>query len=79
MTVSCYAGYQGEETPRSFTVEDGGARRIAVTEVEARWREPGWRAFRVRGDDGRCYLLRQEVASGDWEVRPGGTRKRHLP
>jgi len=73
VTVSCYAGYRGEETPRRFTVETdepGSAHReIEVVAVERRWREPRWRAFRVRGDDGRSYELRLEVESGRWEAR----------
>lgn len=73
MKVSCYAGYRGEETPRRFTLEAGGPgsgpREIEVVDVEERWREPRWRAFRVRGDDGRTYELRQDVESGRWEVR----------
>lgn len=70
MKVSCYAGYRGEETPRRFTLEaeDGGSREIDVVAVEERWREPHWRAFRVRGDDGKSYLLRQELDSGRWDL-----------
>lgn len=73
MKVSCYAGYRGEETPRRFTLETGGPgsgrREVEVVAVEARWREPGWRAFRVCGDDDRTYELRQDVESGRWELR----------
>lgn len=72
MKVSCYAGYRGEETPRRFTLETGetcaGPRDVQVVAVEERWREPRWRAFRIRCDDGRSYELRQDVESGRWEL-----------
>ena len=63
--VECYAGYRGEETPRRFTL---AGRRVGVVAVEARSREPRWRVFRVRGDDGREHRLRQAVDSGQWEL-----------
>lgn len=64
-TVECYAGYRGEETPRRLTL---AGRTIEVVEVIERRREPGRRGFRVRGDDGRTYGLRQDMKSGAWEV-----------
>jgi hypothetical protein len=63
--VECYAGYRGEETPRRFTL---GGREVQVVAVVERWREPRWRVFRVRGDDGREYRLRQAIGSGRWEL-----------
>jgi len=65
--VECYAGYRGEESPRRFTV---AGRQVEIVTIEARWQEPGRRGFRVRGDDGRLYRLRQNESSGDWEVAP---------
>jgi hypothetical protein len=63
--VERYAGYRGEETPRRFTL---GGRKVQVVAVVERWREPRWRGFRVRGDDGRENRLRQAVGSGRWEL-----------
>ena len=34
VTVEAYAGYKGEETPRTFTLEGS---RLLVSEVVARW------------------------------------------
>jgi len=65
--VECSAGYRGEESPRRFTLD---GRWLEVVVVEAQWREPGCRVFRVRGDDGRLYRLRQSESSGEWEVVP---------
>lgn len=65
-TVECYAGSRGDETPRRFFVGD---REVEVVAVEGRWREPRWRIFRVRGDDGAVYRLRQAVDTGRWELK----------
>ena len=63
--VECHAGYRGEEEPRAFTL---GATRFAVLEIADRWVEPAHRYFKVRVEDGRRFILRHDVASGDWEL-----------
>lgn len=63
--VECYAGYRGEETPRAFFLGD---RRIDVVEVRDCWLAPDHRYFKIEGDDGGLYILRQDVASGKWEL-----------
>jgi hypothetical protein len=63
--VTSYAGYRGDETPRRFRI---GEKEHEVKEVVARWLEPGFRWFKVRGQDGGTYLLRQHVESWKWEL-----------
>ena len=63
--VECYAGFRGDEVPRRFSI---GPRHVEVTEVLDRWMSTEHRYFRVRGDDGRVYLLRQDSALGHWEL-----------
>jgi hypothetical protein len=63
--VECHAGYRGDETPRRFHLE---AKTIEVAAILGRWREPGALFFRVRGFDGRAYLLRRDEQAGRWEV-----------
>jgi hypothetical protein len=63
--VECHAGYRGDEEPRAFTL---GERRFAVVEIVDRWLAPDHRYFRVKADDGRVLVLRQDAASGDWEL-----------
>jgi hypothetical protein len=64
VTVECYAGHRGEETPRALVI---GSRRVAVVEVLDRWLAPEHRYFKVRGDDGDVYILRHCPAHG-WEL-----------
>jgi len=63
--VECYAGYQGEETPRRF--ELAGA-KIEIAEVVDRWLAPDRRYFKVRDGDGDFYILRNDVAAERWEL-----------
>ena len=63
--VECYAGYRGEERPRRFQMGD---QRVEVARVIDRWLEPDYRCFRVLGDDGTTYVLRQHVESWTWEL-----------
>lgn len=63
--VECYAGYRGEETPRRFVI---GARRIEVLDVVDRWLAPDHRYFKLRGNDGGTYILREDVAGQRWEL-----------
>ena len=63
--VECHAGYRREETPRRFHRK---GRTIEITEILARWTEPDARLFRVRGNDGRFYVLRLDERMQRWEV-----------
>lgn len=63
--VECYAGHRGEETPRAFFVGD---RRVTVAQELDRWLAPDHRYFKVRGDDGNSYIIRHDVAAGEWEL-----------
>jgi hypothetical protein len=75
--VACYAGHRAETEPRRLFI---GRREVAVTEVIDRWLDPQHRYFKLRGDDGGIYLVRQDTLSGQWELtlfdsgRRDGTR-----
>jgi hypothetical protein len=63
--VECYAGHRGEETPRTLTIGD---RRVRVVEVLDRWLAPDHRYFKLKGDDGDEYVVRQDTSSDTWEL-----------
>ena len=65
LRVECYAGYQGEETPRRFFL---GERAREVVDVVDRWLGPDHRYFKVRADDGGTYILRWDLVQGLWEL-----------
>lgn len=65
LSVECHAGHRGDETPRALTID---GRRVAVIEVLDRWLAPDHRYFKLKGDDGDVYIVRQDTASSTWEL-----------
>jgi hypothetical protein len=65
ITVECYAGHRGEQTPRTIGLGD---RRLEIVEVLDQWLAPDHRYFKVRGGDGHIYIVRQDVESQAWEL-----------
>lgn len=63
VSVTCYAGYRGDQTPRLLIIGD---REIRVRSVNSRWHDPDYRYFKVLGDDGRVYRLRFDGSF--WEL-----------
>jgi hypothetical protein len=63
--VECYAGYRGEQEPLAFWL---GERRVAVRAIIDRWFAPTQRWFKIDADDENMYVLRQDEATGDWEI-----------
>lgn len=64
VSVECYAGYRGEETPVRLRLGD---RLVEVDEVLDRWLAPDHRYFKVRTVEG-IYILRHDITSGEWEL-----------
>ena len=75
--VECYAGHRADSEPRRLRI---GQRELAVTDIIDRWLAPHHRYFKLRGDDGGIYLLRQDTIEDRWEMtlynsgRHGNTR-----
>ncbi|HET8668881.1 MAG TPA: hypothetical protein VFM10_12935 [Terriglobales bacterium] len=65
LTVDAYAGYKGEETPRSFTLD---GRKLDVREVVDRWYSETYSYFRVHANDGQRYVLRFDLDEDCWEL-----------
>ena len=63
--VECHSGHRGEETPRRFRL---GERTTEVEELLDCWLAPDHRYFRLRGDDGAVYILRNDVIADAWEL-----------
>jgi hypothetical protein len=67
--VTAYAGYRGEEEPRSFILD---GRKIVVIRIVERWVEQTAdsgnrrRCFRVTGSDEHTHLLCCHEPANDW-------------
>jgi hypothetical protein len=65
ITVQTYAGYKGDERPVSFS-RDG--RTFQIVEIVDRWYDPDHNCFKVLADDGKTYLLRNDMNADNWEL-----------
>ncbi len=63
--VKCYAGYRGEEAPRSFLLD---GKELAVAEIVERWQTPQGRYFRVRTEEGVLYDLCHVEQEERWQL-----------
>jgi hypothetical protein len=63
--VDAYAGYKGEETPRSFTLD--GTRHV-VADIVGRWYSESHSYFKVKTTDGHRFVLRLNLDQYVWEL-----------
>lgn len=63
--VTCNSGYKGEETPCAFHL---GGRRLPVVTILGRWLDTPHKYFEVTVEDGRRFVLRQDVMLRTWEL-----------
>ncbi len=65
LRVECYSGYAADERPVAFQM---GERRIPVAEVVDRWQGEDHAYFKLIGEDGMQYVIRQDRTSDSWEL-----------
>jgi len=65
VSVCCYAGYRGEQTPQKFTLWNHDH---TVSEIVDQWLAPDYRYFKVKAEDGGIYILRHDNISQEWEL-----------
>lgn len=63
--VECHSGYEYAERPTALTWQ---GRRYAIAAVEAEWRIPGGKKFRVRTEDGQVFELLYVELYDEWRV-----------
>ncbi len=73
VTVDCYAGSRGAETPGRFILE---TQLVEIQAIVEQWRSPDHRYFKVRTASTESYTLRQDVRSGVWELTECGSALR---
>ena len=65
LQVECYAGHKGDERPAAFR---HGGRQVRVAAVVDRWYGPDHAYFKLLGDDGVLYLIRNDQETDGWEL-----------
>ena len=63
--VECHSGTTYGERPIAFHWE---GERLLIVEIEARWRLPDGRKFRVRVEDERTFELRYIEQLDEWRI-----------
>ena len=63
--VECHSGYEYAERPTALTWQ---GRRLEVEAVEAEWRIPGGKKFRVRTADGQVFELLYAELYDEWRI-----------
>jgi hypothetical protein len=63
--VECHSGGEYAERP---TALHWNGQRLEVAEVEARWRIPGGKKFRVRTRDGQVFELLYVELYDEWRI-----------
>ncbi len=65
LSVETYSGYAADERPVAFRL---GERRVAVREIVDRWYGEDHTYFKLTGEDGALYILRQDRGRDGWEL-----------
>lgn len=65
--VECHSGYAYAERPVAFLWEGN---RLEIEAIEAQWRIPDGKRFRVRTQDGRIFELFYDELCDEWRVNP---------
>jgi hypothetical protein len=63
--VECHSGTIYGEKPISLYWE---GERLLIVEIEARWRLPNGRRFRVRVEDDRIFILCYVEQDDEWQI-----------
>ena len=63
--VECHSGSEYAERPTALWWD---GQRLEVAEVEARWRIPGGKKFRVRTTDGQVFELLYVELYDEWRI-----------
>jgi len=63
--VECHSGYEYAQRPLALHWQ---GQRLEVAVIEAEWRIPGGKCFRVRCTDERVFELFYGELYGDWRI-----------
>ena len=66
--VDTYSGYRADEYPKRFRI---GEKVFEIIYIEDRWYSPGSSYFKVFADDGKTYILLQDLVNNRWEIVKG--------
>lgn len=65
--VECHSGFAYAERPVALRWQD---ERLEIDLIEAQWRTPQGKYFRVRTQDGQIFVLCYAEQSDEWWIQP---------
>jgi hypothetical protein len=65
ISVEAYSGYRADERPVAFRLGD---RPVVVREIVDRWYGEDHAYFKLTGEDGARYIIRQDRRQDTWEL-----------
>lgn len=68
INVETYSGYKADEYPKKFWL---GEKQLEIMDIEDRWYSPESSYFKVFADDGKTYILKQNLKDSSWEIVKG--------
>ena len=63
--VECHSGHEYAERPVAAQWED---QRLEIAAIEAQWRTPGGKRFRVRTADNQVFELFYGALNDEWHI-----------
>lgn len=67
VVVECHSGYEYAQRPAAFIWLD---QRCEVAQVDAEWRTPDGKGFRVRTREGQLFDLFYRALYDQWDIIP---------
>ena len=65
VVVECHSGYTYPERPKAILQDD---ERLEIKVIEAEWRSPKGKFFRVKTIDDGIYILFYDETSDTWQI-----------
>ena len=65
--VECHSGYEYAERPVALRWQ---GQRLEIEQVQAEWRVPGGKRFRVRTCDGQTFEIFYGEPYDEWRINP---------
>ena len=66
VAVECHSGHTYADRPKAFYLDHD---RFEIETIQAEWRSPEGKHFRVKANTGCVFELIYDEACDDWQVR----------
>ncbi|MCP4629822.1 MAG: hypothetical protein GY850_40890 [bacterium] len=64
--VETYSGYKADEYPKRISIDE---KQLEIIDIEDRWYGPDYAYYKIFADDGKRYILRQDLSDSQWNLQ----------